>query len=88
MSKKKPPKDFENSTFTVIKGVKDCHNFSPEMAKVIGLERACILANIDDAPNKNLKGLSSHFKYIPEKRLEELVNELIESGDLVKGGEE
>ncbi len=85
MSKKKSYSDFENSSFTVIKAIKDWHGFSPEIAKVIGLEKACIIANIDDARNKTMKGLIDHFRYIPKEKLESIINELIESGDLLTG---
>ncbi len=79
--------DFLNSSITVIKASKDWHNFSCEVAKVIGIEKACILANIDDSRIKTMKGLIDHFVYIPPERLEILINELIQAGDLEKGGD-
>jgi hypothetical protein len=56
----------------------DVHTFSVDFVKKYGLEKACVIANLE----KIRKGQkwSEAFPYIQEKRFNEILDELVEEG--------
>ena len=82
MSKRKiPKKEFDKATIRVVKS-NLYQGFTVDLAKKIGLEKACIIENINDAKDKSFSGLNQHFPYIHPETLKKLIVELIASGDL------
>ncbi len=79
--------EFNNSTIHVIRE-NLYHGFEIKLAEEIGLPKACILSNINDAKDKTSTGLEKHFSYILPETLKILINQLIEEGYLITTKEE
>lgn len=83
MSKKKSPRhEFDNATITVVR-TNDCQLFLVKDAIEFGLEKACILGNINNCRDTSHSGLRLFFSYIDPFKVDALINELIHEGKLV-----
>lgn len=63
------------------------HNFNADDATEMGLEKACILWNIENFKSSGFSSFEELFPYIESKKLRKFIKQLIKEGKLISGGE-